>query len=242
MSVPRKVKAVVTSLKKYRDNITLYKLMPEFKVRFKPGQFLHLALDDYDPSYNWPESRVFSIANAPGKEFIDILVSPKGNFTNRMLNEISVGKHVWLKLPYGTFNFRSFSGKDVFLIAGGTGISPFISFMEDLMENKNVDYRSINLFYGVRHPDLIIFRENLQEYHQGIKNFNYRIFCDNIDNESALPLENGKLPVRELIDQTIKYPDPVYYLSGPKPMIECFEKELKEKSVSQDRILYDKWE
>jgi NAD(P)H-flavin reductase len=77
MSVPRKVLAVVTSLKKYRDNITMYRFKPEFRIKFKPGQFLHLALDDYDPSYNWPESRVFSMANAPGKDFIDILVSLK---------------------------------------------------------------------------------------------------------------------------------------------------------------------
>ena len=146
MSVPRKVKAVVIDLIRYRDNITLYRFKPEFGVKFKPGQFLHLALDEYDPSYNWPESRVFSIANAPGKEFIDILISPKGSFTNRIINEISVGRQVWLKLPFGTFNFHDSSGKDVILIAGGTGISPFISFLEYLIEGKN-GYRSINLFF-----------------------------------------------------------------------------------------------
>ena len=31
--------------------------------RFRPGQFLHLALDAYDPSGFWPDSRVFSIAS-----------------------------------------------------------------------------------------------------------------------------------------------------------------------------------
>lgn len=241
MSVPRKVKAVVIDLKRYRDNITLYRLNPELKVKFKPGQFLHLALDDYDPSYNWPESRVFSMANAPGKEFLDVLVSPKGNFTKRMINEISVNKQVWLKLPYGTFNFRGSTGKDVILIAGGTGISPFISFLEDLMESSD-EYRSINLFYGVREQGLIIYEESLEKYQQRIKNFKYRLFCENINNETALSLEHGMLPVRELVDQTIIYIDPVYYLSGPKPMIESFEKELKDKSIPPDRIFYDKWE
>lgn len=241
MSSPRKVRAIVSDLKKYRDNVTLYRFKPEFQVKFKPGQFLHLALDNYDPSYNWPESRVFSIANAPGNEFLDILVSPKGNFTKRMINEISVGKQVWLKLPYGTFNFHGSSGKDVILIAGGTGISPYISFLEDLIES-NYEYRSINLFYGVREQYLIIFEGNLEKYKQKIKNFKYRLFCENIDNESALSLEHGMLPVKELVDQTTKNTDPVYYLSGPKPMIESFEKELKDKSISPDRIFYDKWE
>ncbi|MZP55352.1 MAG: hypothetical protein GT600_07895 [Bacteroidales bacterium] len=241
MSVPRKVKAVVIDLIRYRDNITLYRFKPEFGVKFKPGQFLHLALDEYDPSYNWPESRVFSIANAPGKEFIDILISPKGSFTNRIINEISVGRQVWLKLPFGTFNFHDSSGKDVILIAGGTGISPFISFLEYLIEGKN-GYRSINLFYGVREQDLIIFEENLEIYQQKIKNFKYRLFCENINNESVLLLEPGILPVRELVNQTISFTDPVYFLSGPKPMIESFEKELNEKSIPPTKIFYDKWE
>ena len=33
---------------------------------FKPGQFLHLAIDPYDGAGFWPESRVFSIASSPG--------------------------------------------------------------------------------------------------------------------------------------------------------------------------------
>jgi ferredoxin-NADP reductase len=241
MSVPRKVKAVVADLKKYRDDVTLYRLKPELPVKFRPGQFLHLALDNYDPSYNWPESRVFSMADAPNKEFIDILVSPKGNFTNRMISEISIGRQVWLKLPYGTFNFRGSAGKDVVLIAGGTGISPFISFLEDLAESTD-EYRSISLFYGVRNSDLIIFEENFKRYVQEINSFQYKVYCEKINNKLSFSIEQGILPIKELVDQTISFTNPVYYLSGPKSMIECFEKELKDKAIPEERIFYDKWE
>ena len=41
--------------------------------RFRAGQFLHLALDPYDPSRFWPESRVFSIASSPSQR--DLLAS-----------------------------------------------------------------------------------------------------------------------------------------------------------------------
>ncbi len=241
MSSPRKVKAVVSDLKKYRDNVTLYRFKPEFQVKFKPGQFLHLALDDYDSSYNWPESRVFSIANAPGKEFIDILISPKGGFTNRMINEISVGKQVWLKLPYGTFNFRESNAKDVVLIAGGTGVTPFISFLDDLLDNRGF-YRSINLFYGAREPELIIFGENIEIYKQSISDFNYSIYCENLKSYSDITVKSGILPVKEIVATTILFKDPVYYLSGPKLMIKSFEKELKDQGVNSEKIFFDKWE
>ena len=43
-------------------------LRPERPVpRFRAGQFLHLALDPYDPTGFWPESRVFSIASPPAQ-------------------------------------------------------------------------------------------------------------------------------------------------------------------------------
>ncbi|HUX57538.1 MAG TPA: FAD-dependent oxidoreductase [Bacteroidales bacterium] len=241
MSSPRKVKAVVVGLKRYIDDITWYRLKPEFSCRFKPGQFLHLALDSYDPGFNWPESRVLSIANAPGREYIDILVSSKGRFTNRMINELSIGAQVWLKLPYGIFNFNDSVGKDVVLVAGGTGISPFVSFLENIFENKD-DYRSINLFYRVREPDLVVFEKNIEKYKQNINGFHYRLFCENINSSGSLPFEHGILPVKEIVNQTVLYCDPVYYLSGPKAMIESFEKELTDKEILSDKIFFDKWE
>lgn len=241
MSTPRKVKAIVTDLNRFRDNITLFRFKPEFQVKFKPGHFLHIALDNYDPSFNWPESRVFSIANAPGKEYIDILVSPKGRFTNRMINEISTGKQIWLKLPYGIFDFNDSVGKDVVLIAGGTGISPFISFLENTLED-GACYRSISLFYGVREPDLVIFERNIENYNNIINGFRCRLFCENINSSESLKFEHGILPVKEIVTQTTHYSDPVFYLSGPKAMIGSFEKELNKNAVTSDRIFFDKWE
>jgi NAD(P)H-flavin reductase len=241
MAPPRKVKAVVIGMKRYIDNITWYRLKPEFLCRFKPGQFLHLALASYDASYNWPESRVFSIANAPGKEYIDILVSPKGRYTQRMIKELASGTQVWLKLPYGTFNFDASVDKDVVLIAGGTGISPFISFLEYIMENQ-VNYHSIYLFYGVRRPDLIIFENNIENYRQKIKEFQCRIFCEKIINQSYISFDQGILPVNKIVRNTSLFPSPVYYLSGPKVMIETFNSELKEQGIKGENIFYDKWE
>lgn len=243
MAAPRRVKAVIIDLKRYRDNITLYRLRPDIRLKFRPGQFMHIALDTYDPSYNWPESRVFSMASAPGEEYIDILVSPKGSFTKRMIKELTVGREVWIKLPYGTFDFNASDGKDIVLIAGGTGISPFISFLQEIYE-KDADsrYHSISLFYGVRTPDLVIYEEQLERFHKKIENYSYRIYCENIDTRQSDTLHQGPLPVDEIINEVTFLKDTVYYLSGPGTMINAFEKMLRERAISQDRICFDTWE
>lgn len=109
------------------DRVYTVELLPERPLpRFKAGQFLHLALDDYNPSCFWPESRVFSIASSPTQRYyLRISYSVKGSFTTRMENDLHEGMLVWVKLPYGDFVIRD--NGDVVLLAGGTGITAFIS-------------------------------------------------------------------------------------------------------------------
>ena len=242
MAAPRKIKAIVTGVRQFEGNVTHYILTTEIVCRFKPGQFLHLAIDPYDPSFNWPESRVFSIANAPdGRNELEILVSPKGTFTQRMISELKVGTQVWVKLPFGVFNFDAATDKNVVLIAGGTGISPFISFLRTQLANP-VSYQSLSLFYGVRNPELIIFDSLLAEFEAGISGFSYKIYCEQGVTGSSPLLHPGILPVAEIADQTASLANLVYYLSGPAKMIDAFEKELVCKGVREDQLLYDRWE
>src|SRR6185436_15694325 len=97
--------------------------------RFRAGQFLHLALDRYDPTGFWPESRVFSIASAPAERgSVRITYAVKGRFTGRMEAEAVEGREVWIKLPYGDFFVDERA--DVALFAGGTGVTAFTAFLE----------------------------------------------------------------------------------------------------------------
>jgi NAD(P)H-flavin reductase len=241
MPAPRKVKAEVVDLKRYRDDITFFRFKPELQCRFKPGQFLHLALDNYDPSFNWPESRVFSIANSPGKDYIDILVSPKGWFTQRMVKELEVGSKIWLKLPFGSFNFDASINKQIILIAGGTGISPFISLLEYFLESESTQ-PNLNLYYGVRNSELIIFENLFEKCLQKINNFKYHIYCEKKNKEDELKFHTGILPIPEIVQETSPIKESIYYLSGPAGMINAFTKEMILKGIPSDCIFFDKWE
>ena len=99
--------------------------------RFRAGQFLHLALDPYDPTGFWPESRVFSIASPPAqRDSVRITYAVHGQFTARMESDLAEGRQVWIKMPYGDFVIESQA--DVVLFAGGTGVTAFTAFLEDL--------------------------------------------------------------------------------------------------------------
>ncbi|MBN1252549.1 MAG: FAD-dependent oxidoreductase [Bacteroidales bacterium] len=243
MAVVRKIPVKIVEIQYFSENVRLYRLEAlRPGISFKAGQFLHFSIDAYDPSYNWPESRVFSIANSPTRtQFIDILVSKIGEYTTKMFDNLKVGDEAWIKLPYGIFNFDDSLHKDTVLIAGGTGISPFISFLQYAIDIK-LD-TVIHLNYGVRNPDLLIIQDLVKEAENKLSNFNYSIHVEELDgNKSDLKFYTGQLPVNEIVSKSLKLNDPVFYLSGPPAMILAFDKELKANNIKQSNIKYDNWE
>jgi NAD(P)H-flavin reductase len=242
MAAPRKIKAIISEIRYFKYGITFFRLKTEIGCKFKPGQFLHLAIDPYDPSFNWPESRVFSIANSPARnDQIEILVSPKGRFTQRMIKELKVGSEVWIKLPFGIFDFRDSINSSVILIAGGTGVSPFISFLESLADTP-VPYKNLRLVYGVRDPELIVFDGFLSECSTSLPRFKLDIFCEKEEVHTPFKITKGIIPVDQIVGESIQLPDPVFYLSGPPAMILQFETSLKNAGIPENKVLFDKWE
>ena len=128
----QKLACRVEQIVAHGDGVYTLALRPERPApRFRAGQFLHLALDPYDPTRFWPDSRVFSIASPPSQpDLLRISYSVRGRFTARMERELVEGQQVWIKMPYGDFVIGG--GADVVLFAGGTGISAFTAYLESL--------------------------------------------------------------------------------------------------------------
>jgi NAD(P)H-flavin reductase len=243
MAVPRKIRCVVHHIKDYGSGTYTLELISESRLPvFLPGQFLHLAMDEYDPSGFWPDSRPFSIASSPKvRDKLRISYSVKGHFTARMERELVEGKHVWIKLPYGEFVVNA--DKPTALIAGGTGITPFCSFLEDLRPNQAND---IYLFYGARCADLLIYQDMLTKIAQQVSRLFIYYYIENAPdnhrpNFDFLP-EVGCLAIEQIWS---RLPDPlhtIYYLSGPPLMWKTFSQQLQERQVVAGQIRIDAWE
>ena len=147
MANPVRIKALVNSVVAHGEGVYSVTLAPEGRIpRFKPGQFLHLTVDAYDPvSGYWPESRAFSIASPVGSDTLLIVYSVKGVYTRKMEKSLEPGKEVWLKLPYGDFTIEKNiqPDQDIVLVAGGTGISPFVPYLDALVTGASPRVPSI---------------------------------------------------------------------------------------------------
>lgn len=235
-----KVHSEVIDLKQYGEGVYLVTFaVPARSTRFIPGQFLHLTLDEFDPTTGyWPESRVFSIASKPREEYVTIIYSVKGPYTRRMEQVLRPGCKVWLKLPYGDFIISEKAGEDepVVLIAGGTGVSPFIPYL--LSDDKKPD--PVHLFYGIRKTAHLLFRDELLEL-TGAPWLNIHLFNEE-ELVLDLPAQQGRLSV-ELIAGALgpTFQSSNFFLSGPPDMITTFSRQLAEHGIEERKIHIDEW-
>lgn len=195
--------------------------------KFLPGQFLHIAIDpEYDGSGQWPESRCFSMQSNPKEETIKITYAVKGEFTKQMEQTLKVGSEVWLKLPYGDLFQQPHSKENTVFIAGGTGITPYLSLFT---HESFAEYANPKIYLGFRSKAYNIYQEEL--------------------DRSCNPFKSVKLIYQDSdgiinIEQIYAENDPLsnYFISGPPAMIKSFKQILIGNGVPAGNVLTDDWE
>ena len=230
MAVVRRIPCVVDALEDHGERVyTVHLRLGVPAPRFKPGQFLHLALDPYEPGGFWPESRVFSIASPPAvRELLTVTYAVKGDFTGRMERELSVGSAVWVKLPYGEFVVDA--ANDVVLFAGGTGVTAFTAFLHSLMSGGA---SRVLLCYGARCSELFVYEPLVEECKRRAPGFEARLFAEDRD---------GRLNVEAVWDAVTRLCTPSFYLSGPPSMLRAISAELSDHGVLPAAVKTDAWE
>lgn len=224
--------------KKYKSNIKsisnpfegIYTL--EFNSIGRPykyytGQFLHLAIDeDYDGIGQWPESRCFSMQSNPDNETIKITYSVIGAFTREIEKKLKEGSEVWLKLPYGDLFQQPHNRENTVFIAGGTGITPFLSLFTHESFNE---YSNPKIYLGFRSKSFNIYQSDLER--SGFSSKSVETFYEESD---------GKLDINHIFNNNGA--NCHYFISGPPTMIKSFKNTLIEKGVPHENVLTDDWE
>jgi ferredoxin-NADP reductase len=230
VAVVRTIRCTVLRVVDHGERVYSVELKPSAPVpRFLPGQFLHLALDPYEPGSFWPESRVFSIASSPDeRDRLLITFAVKGAFTTRMERELRPGRGVWVKLPYGEFVVDR--ARDAVMFAGGTGVTAFTAFLQSLPSEHA---GRVQLFYGARTADLFVYGQLVEACARAVPSLR----CSLVSEETQGRLDVGVAwPVIESMH------NPLFYLSGPPPMLAALGLQLQAHGVSGESIRIDAWD
>ncbi|OEC34035.1 ferredoxin--NADP+ reductase [Pseudomonas cuatrocienegasensis] len=99
--------------------------------RFRAGQFAQLGLQAADGQWIW---RPYSMVSAPHDEYLEFfsIVVPDGAFTSELCR-LAPGDGLWVgRQAFGYLTLERFAdGRDLWLLASGTGLAPFLSLLQD---------------------------------------------------------------------------------------------------------------
>ncbi|MCY1354661.1 Flavodoxin/ferredoxin--NADP reductase [compost metagenome] len=135
--------------------------------RFRAGQFARLGVTKADGSTVW---RAYSMVSAPHDEHLEFfsIVVPGGEFTSE-LARLEVGDTLLVdKQAFGFLTLDRFSdGRDLWLLATGTGLAPFLSILQDLEVWQR--FERIILVYSVRQAAELAYQPLIED----LKNRDY---------------------------------------------------------------------
>lgn len=149
----------ITGLRWLNDRLLMFTTTKPEKYSYAAGQYARLGLAD-ENGVIW---RAYSMASAPHSdqlEFYGIMVSG-GLFTTLLKNIRPRNRLLVEKQVYGFMTPDRFvDGDDLWMLATGTGIGPFISMLRDPYVWKK--FRNLVLVHGVRHADEFSYRDTLR--------------------------------------------------------------------------------
>lgn len=128
---------------------------------FAAGQYARLGLRDG----SGPVWRAYSMISSPAQEFLEFygVLVPNGLFTTQLKTRQEGDGILVEKQCYGFMTPDRFTdGDDLWMIATGTGLGPFISMLRDpYVWGK---FRTLVLVHGVRHREEFAYADELAQY------------------------------------------------------------------------------
>lgn len=188
----------------------------------KPGQFFEVSI----PKFGEAPISVSGI----GEGTIDLTIRRVGKVTNEIFTNY-VGDKLFLRGPYGNgFDVNDYKGKELTIVAGGTGLSPVRGVVEYFAKNKD-EVKSFNLICGFKSPEDILFKDDLKEWKDKL---NLTLTVDKAEEgyEGNTGLVTTFIPDLKIedIDNT------AFIVVGPPMMMKFTVLEILKRGVKEENI------
>ena len=177
-------KVTVLSKTTWTPNLFSFTVSRPDSFKFTAGQFVRLGVnpsqlnyykqlskvadaedEELDEALNEDIFRAYSIVSSPFDEILEFfsIVIPDGAFTSQ-LQHLEVGDELLLNtMPFGFLTLARYQKplpKDLWLLATGTGLAPFLSMLQDLKTWE--DYEHIVLAYSARSEEELAYIEKIE--------------------------------------------------------------------------------
>lgn len=127
--------------------------------RFAPGQFARIGIATPTGGTVWRAYSIVSAVHDEQLEFFSVVI-PEGKFTSRLASFRPGDRILVEKAAYGFLTLDRFvGGADLWMIASGTGLGPFLSILRDSQAWSR--FENLILVHSVRRPEELAYREEI---------------------------------------------------------------------------------
>ena len=192
---------------------------------FKPGQATELSIDKGE----WKDRRnpftFTSLKDDPYVEFT-IKIYPERQGVTNQLSLLNPGDTMILREPWGAIEYQG----PGYFIAGGAGITPFISILRNLKHEGSVGDNK--LFFSNKTDKDIILADELKVILGENAHFTITRQKDSQYDQRRIDENFLKAEVNDFSKH--------FYVCGPDPMVVALTETLKKLGVSADTIVFEK--
>jgi Na+-transporting NADH:ubiquinone oxidoreductase subunit F len=215
-------------------------LTPEEGISFKPGQYVQLQIPQYKLTKG-SEYRAYSISSSSEEHHkVELIITrvPEGAVSTYAHDYLKVGDELLIQGPFGDFFLRE-SERDILLIGTGSGLAPLKSILHQI--HRQQIQRMTTLLFGARTRKDLYYYEELKSLERQIAHFTFTPILSRPTEEDKWDGEQGR--VTNLIEKDVPEGAPIdAYICGSPAMVQSCVDLLKEKGISEERILFDKFE
>lgn len=130
-----------------------YTFRMAFQGDVKPGQFFEISI----PKFGEAPISVSGI----GADTVDFTIRRVGKVTNEIFENYE-GDSLFMRGPYGNgFDLNNYKGKELVVIAGGTGLSP-VRGVVDYFAHHTDEVKKATLIAGFKSPKDVLFRDDFE--------------------------------------------------------------------------------
>lgn len=216
-----------------RDAFSFYFKWPGKDFNFIPGQYLKLFLDIKKADARG-SSRYFTISSSPyDKENLIITTRIIKSSFKVKLDSLKKGDKISAFGPIGYFEFDPASNIQNVFLAGGIGITPFLSTIRSLEVSNSLNLFIITLFAFFPTKKDLVFYDELKELEKKHKTLEV---IYSLTKEVDENFEYGRLS-EELLKRNIKnYKEANYFITGSQSMVDSMFEFIKSIDVSEENI------